>query len=200
MDELEVVAKIDDLVNNTEPTIAAQIMASIKVAQDYQKKAKKIYEILTSGKLVKPKMSTRKTIDVSENTATVSGWESLNLKWKKAIAEQLNLSLEQDEGKVKEYYQAQETEFAQYGYQTRVWELDPEDEPGKHYRSHAEKQVSAIKPSSAIGISRAMCEEDCYPYFHALAQIRKQNLVVVDSEGVWVFYKNGQVKIAYYNK
>jgi hypothetical protein len=45
-----------------------------------------------------------------------------------------------------------------------------------------------------------MCEEDCYPYFHALAQVRKQNLVVADPEGVWVFYKNGQVKFAYYNK
>jgi len=103
-------------------------------------------------------------------------------------------------GKVKEYYQAHQTEFAQYGYQTRAWELDPEDEPGKHYRSHAEKQISVIKPSPSIGVSRAMCEEDCYPYFHALAQVRKQNLVVADPEGVWVFYKNGQVKFAYYNK
>jgi hypothetical protein len=95
MPDLEVVAKIEDLVNNTEPTIAPEIMAYVKVAQDYHKKAEKVYEILTSGKLVKPKMSSRKTIAVSENTATVSGWDSLNLKWKKAIAEQLNLSLEQ---------------------------------------------------------------------------------------------------------
>ncbi|NJK69603.1 MAG: hypothetical protein HC941_26535 [Microcoleus sp. SU_5_3] len=195
MPDLEVVAKIEDLVKNTEPTIATEIMAYVKVAQDYQKKAEKVYEILTSGKLVKPKMSSRKTIAVSENTAIVSGWDSLNLKWQKTIAEQLHLSLKQDESQVKEFYQAHQTEFAQYGYQTRTWELDPEEEPGKHYRSHAEKQISVIKPSPAIGISRAMCEEDCYPYFHALAQMRKQNLVVADPEGVWVFYNNDRVKL-----
>lgn len=196
MPEMEVVAKIEDLVQNTEPALATQIMAYVKAAQNYRVKAQKVYEILISGLLVKPKMSSRKTIAVSEDTATVSGWDSLNPKWKPVIAEQESLLLEQNQTKVKQYYEIYKKEFEKYGYKTRVWELDPHDDLGKHYRSHAEKQISVIKPSYSIGVSRPMCIEDCYPYLRALVQIRKQNIVIADSDGIWVFYGNSQVKFA----
>jgi len=198
MPELEVVANIEDFVKCAEPAIAKELMDSVKTAKSSQKKAQEVYEILKSGKLVKPKMNAQKTIAVSEDTAALSGWGSLNLKWKKAISEKIGLSLEQDESKVREYYENHKQEFAQYGYQTKDWALDPEDDLGKHYRSHAEKQISVIKPSFSIGVSRSVCKEDCYPYLHALAQVRKQNLVVADPDGVWVFYTNGEVKFAYH--
>ncbi len=197
MPNVEVVANIQDLVSNLEPVIAAQIMANINRANNFQKIAVYIYSILTSGKLVKPKMSNRKTIAVSDNVATVSGWDSLNIKWKQAIKQNSGISLEQDESKVKEYYQNLIIEFNRYGYCTKVWELDPSYDPGKHYRSHAEKQISVIQPDNSIGVSRGMCEDDCYPYFYALAQIRQQNIMIADPNGIWLFYSHGQVKFVY---
>ncbi|MEH1999597.1 MAG: hypothetical protein V7L00_12770 [Nostoc sp.] len=183
--------------SNLQSAIAAQIMANIDIANNFQKIAEEIYSILTSGRLVKPKMNNRKTIAVSDNVATISGWDSLNIKWKQAIKENYGISLEQDESKVKEYYQNFITEFNRYGYQTKVWELDPKNDLGKHYRSHAEKQISVIQPDNSIGVSRGMCEEDCYPYFYALAQIRQQDIVIADSNGIWLFYSHGQVKFVY---
>jgi hypothetical protein len=197
MPDVEVVVNIQDLVFNLEPVFAIQIMTDIERANYFQKNAEELYSILTSGGLVKPKMSNRKTIAVSDNIATVSGWDSLNSKWKQAIKNNKGISLEQDESKVKEYYQNFITEFHRYGYHVKVWELDPKDDTGKHYRSHAEKQISVIQPNSSIGVSRGMCEEDCYPYFYALAQIRKQNMIIADPNGIWVFYSHGQVKFVY---
>ena len=165
MPNVEVVANIQDLVSNLESVIAAQIMADIDRVNNYQKIAEEIYSILTSGRLVKLKMSNRKTIAVSDNVATVSGWDSLNPKWKQSLKQNNGIYLEQDESQVKEYYQNLRTEFNRYGYQTKVWDLDPKDDLGKHYRSHAEKQISVIQPDNSIGVSRRMCEEDCYPYF-----------------------------------
>ncbi len=197
MPNIEVVANIQDLVSNLEPVIAAQIMADINKANNYQKTAEEIYSILASGRLVKPKMSNRKTIAVSDNVATVSGWDSLNIKWREAIKQNKHISLEQDESKVKEYYQNLIIEFNRYGYYTKVWELDPSYDPGKHYRSHAEKQISVIQPNNSIGVSRGMCEEDCYPYFYALAQIRHKNIIIADPNSIWLFYTYGQVKLVY---
>ena len=142
-------------------------------------------------------MSNRKTIAVSDNIATVSGWNSLNTKWKQAIKQNNGIYLEQDESQVKEYYQNLRTEFNRYGYQTKVWDLDPIDDLGKHYRSHAEKQISVIQSDNSIGVSRGMCEEDCYPYFYALAQIRQQNIMIADPNGIWLFSSHGQVKFVY---
>ena len=197
MSNIEIVANIQDLVSNLESAIAAQIVLDIERAKNFQKIAEEIYSILSRGKFVKPKMSNRKTIAVSENVATISGWDSLNIKWKQAIQQSYSMSLEQDESKVKEYYQNLITEFNRYGYETKVWELDPSSEPGKHYRSHAEKQVSVIQPDRSIGVSRGICEDDCYPYFYATAQIRQQNIMIADPNGIWVFYSNGQVKFVY---
>jgi hypothetical protein len=194
---VEVVANIQDLVSNLESVIAAQIMADIDRANNFQKNAEEIYSLLTSGRLVKPKMSNRKTIAVSDNVATVSGWDSLNPKWKQFIKQNKGIYLEQDESQVKEYYQNFRTEFNRYGYQTKVWQLDPTNDLGKHYRSHAEKQISVIQPDNSIGVSRGMCEEDCYPYFYALAQIRQQNIIIADPNGIWLFYAQSQVKFVY---
>lgn len=197
MPSIEVVANIQDLVFNLDVVVAAQIVTEINKAVLFQKKAQQIYSILTSGELVKPKMSKRKTIAVSDNIATISGWDSLNIKWKQAIIQNNGITLEQDTSKVKTYYLSLKTEFNQYGYQTKVWNLDPKDDLGKHYRSHAEKQISVINPDKPIGVSRGMCEEDCYPYFYAAAQIRQQNIIIADPNGIWVFYSNGQVKFVY---
>jgi hypothetical protein len=197
MMNVEVVANIQDFVSNLESLIAAQIMADIDRANNFQKTASEIYFILTSGRLIKPKMSNRKTIAVSDNVATVSGWDSLNIKWKQAIKQNNAMSLQQDESKVKEYYENFKTEFNRYGYQTKAWELDPSYDLGKHYRSHAEKQISVIQPDNSIGVSRGMCESDCYPYFYALAQLRQQNIMIADPNGIWLFYSHGQVKFVY---
>ncbi|MBW4667994.1 MAG: hypothetical protein KME60_11335 [Cyanomargarita calcarea GSE-NOS-MK-12-04C] len=104
MPNIEVVANIQDLVFNLESVIAAQIMADINRANNFQKTAEEIYSILRSGRLVKPKMSNRKSIAVSDNVATVTGWDLLNIKWTQAIKQNKHISLEQDESKVKEYY------------------------------------------------------------------------------------------------
>ena len=197
MPNVEIVANIQDLVSNLESVIATKIMADIDRSNNFQKNAEEIYSILTSGSLVKPKMSNRKTIAVSDNVATVSGWNSLNTKWKQAIKQNNGIYLEQDESQIKEYYQNLRTEFNRYGYTTKVWELDPIDDLGKHYRSHAEKQISVIQSDNSIGVSRGMCEEDCYPYFYALAQIRQQNITISDPNGIWLFSSHGQVKFVY---
>lgn len=198
MPDLRVVANIEELISNEEPMVAALIMADIENAKLYQQKASQIYSILQGGDLVKPKMLKRKTIAVSENIGAISGWNSLNPKWKEFIAENNNVSLSQDEVLVKEFYQNYIDEFRKYGYETKKWDLDPQEEPGCHYRSHAEKQISVIKPCNSIGVSRAICEEDCYPYLCALAQIRQQHIVVADPNGIYLFYSNGQVKFVYH--
>jgi hypothetical protein len=172
-------------------------MADIDKANHFQKIAEEIYSILISGRLVKPKMNNRKTIAVSDNVATVSGWDSLHTKWKQFIKQNKGIYLEQDESQVKEYYHNFRTQFNRYGYQTKVWQLDPANDLGKHYRSHAEKQISVIQPDNSIGVSRGMCEEDCYPYFCALAQIRQQNIIIADPNGIWLFYAQSQVKFVY---
>ncbi|MEC4886084.1 MAG: hypothetical protein SAL70_32925 [Scytonema sp. PMC 1070.18] len=198
MFHVEVVANIQDFVSNLDSVVATQIIIDIDRANNFQKNAEEIYFILTSGRLVKPKMSHRKTVAVSNNVATISGWDSLNIKWKRTIKQNNGISLEQDESKVKEYYQNFQTEFNRYGYQIKVWNLDPKDDLGKHYRSHAEKQISVIQSDNSIGVSRGMCEEDCYPYFCALAQIRQQNIIIADPNGIWLFYSHGQVKFLYH--
>jgi len=137
MPNLEPVANIQDLVYGLDSIIAAQVMVDIDRANNFKKQAEEIYSILTTGRLVKPKMSNRKTIAVTNNVATVSGWDSLNMKWKQAIKQNKGISLEQNESKVKEYYDNLRTEFNRYDYQTKVWSLDPKDDLGKHYRSHA---------------------------------------------------------------
>ncbi len=197
MSNLELVANIQDLVYALDSIIAVQIMVDIDIANIFQNQAEEIYSILTTGKLVKPKMSHRKTIAVSNNVATVSGWDSLNLKWKQAIKHENGISLKQDESKVKEYYDNLRAEFNRYDDQTKVWSLDPKDDLGKHYRSHAEKQISAIQPDNSIGVSRDMCEEDCCPYFYALAQVRQQNIIIADPNAIWLFYSYGEVKLVY---
>ncbi|BAZ16817.1 hypothetical protein NIES4071_86950 [Calothrix sp. NIES-4071] len=169
MPDLEVVANIEELVSNLELEIAALIMAHIENALDYQLKASSIYTILISGQLVKPKMAKTKTIAVSEKVGVVSGWNSLNPKWTEFIAKNNGISLSQNETLVAEFYQNHIEEFNRYNYETKKWDLDSESEPGRHYRSHAEKQISVIKPCNSIGVSRGICEEDCYPYFCALA-------------------------------
>jgi hypothetical protein len=194
---VEFVAKVQDLVYNLDSVIAAQIMADIDRANNFQKIASEIYSILISGKLIKPKMSNRKTIAVSNNVATVSGWDSLNIKWKQVIKQNNAISLEQDENKVKEYYDNFKIEFNRYGYQTKAWDLDPKNDLGKHYRSHAEKQISVIQPDNSIGVSRGMCKADCCPYFYAVAQLRQQNIIISDPDGIWLFYFDGQVKFVY---
>ena len=78
-----------------------------------------------------------------------------------------------------------------------MWELDPIEDLGKHYRSHAEKQISVIQSDNSIGVSRGMCEEDCYSYFYALAQIRQQSITISDPNGIWLFSSHGQVKFFY---
>lgn len=104
----------------------------------------------------------------------------------------------QNETLITEFYQNHIEEFKRYGYETKKWDLDSELNPGRHYRSHAEKQISVIKPCNSIGVSKGICEEDCYPYLCALAQIRKQHIVVADPNGVYLFYSNGQVKFVYH--
>jgi hypothetical protein len=55
MPNVEVVANIQDLVSNIESVFAAQIMADINRANNFQKTAEEIYSILTSGRFSKPK-------------------------------------------------------------------------------------------------------------------------------------------------
>ncbi|MBW4507122.1 MAG: hypothetical protein KME64_11495 [Scytonematopsis contorta HA4267-MV1] len=200
MQNIEVVSNVESFALKEEPADAALIMVYLKNAISYQEKALEIYNVLNEGKSVKPKMVKRKTIAVSDNTGVISGWNSLNPKWNKFIAENYNVSLEQNETKVREFYQNHIEKFNQYGYKTKKWDLDPQEDLGKHYRSHAEKQISVIKPCNSIGVSRGICEEDCYPYLRALAQIRQQHIVVADPNGVYLFHYNGQVKFVYHDK
>jgi hypothetical protein len=198
MTDLQVVANFEELISNLDTEVAALIMGCIENAIDYRQKALSIYFILIEGKLVKPKMDKKKTIAVSENVGVVSGWNSLNPKWTVFIAENNGILLLQNETLIKEFYQNHIEEFKRYGYETKKWDLDSELEPGRHYRSHAEKQISVIKPCNSIGVSKGICEEDCYPYLCALAQVRQQYIAVADPIGVYLFYSNGQVKFVYY--
>ncbi|WP_207714371.1 hypothetical protein [Scytonema sp. UIC 10036] len=53
MPNVEIVANIQDFVSNFDSVIAAQIMADIDRANNFQKTASEIYFILTSGRLVR---------------------------------------------------------------------------------------------------------------------------------------------------
>jgi hypothetical protein len=63
---------------------------------------------------------------------------------------------------------------------------------GRHFSSHAEKQLAAMKPGEPIAVSRAMCD-DCIPWFQKLAQYRKQTEVVADPKWVGVFRPDGTI-------
>jgi hypothetical protein len=201
--DLAAVERIEELVKGAEPAVAAQIIASVKAAQESQQKAKEVHKILTNRNFVRPTLKLQKTVAVSGNTVTVSGWNSLTPRMKEAVAQRLGMSLDQDTQKVREYYEQHKDEFKQFGYEPEEHPFDPKAKPdqdkesGKYYTSHAEKQASVIAPSTSIGVSKSVCEEDCYPYLHALAQVRKQNIAVADPDGVWVFYSNGSVKFLY---
>lgn len=190
---------IDELVKYADPEVASKLKKAIDLSQEKQRKAAEIYKLLRS-RLVKRKLPRTKTIAVGENVATISGWNSLKPQWKALIAQQLGLFLKQDALKVRIFVEKHQEEFKQVGYETQNHNFDPKDKPGFHYQSHAEKQALALSSDSvvpSVGVSRNICAEDCYPYLSAFAQIKKQNLVVADPIGVWLFYSNGTVKFAF---
>lgn len=112
----------------------------------------------------------------------------------------IRLSLQQDAYKVREYVESNQEKFKEVGYETKRHWTDPEDKSGFHYQSHAEKQLSVLTSSPFMGISKSapkghdICADDCYPYLIAIAQIREQDIVVADPDGIWLFYSNGQAK------
>ncbi len=106
----------------------------------------------------------------------------------------MGLSLQQDAYKVREYVESNQEKFKEVGYETKRHWTDPDDKSGFHYQSHAEKQLSVLTSSPFMGISKSVCADDCYPYLIAIAQIREQDIVVADPDGIWLFYSNGQVK------
>jgi uncharacterized Zn-binding protein involved in type VI secretion len=66
------------------------------------------------------------------------------------------------------------------------------DFPGQYNASHAEKQLSILKPNDPIGVSRPMCS-DCQSYFSKLSQYRNTEQIVTDPNGTWIFKPDGSV-------
>jgi len=75
-------------------------------------------------------------------------------------------------------------------------ELEPHpydrDFEGQYHASHAEKQLSIVKPDDPIGVSKPMCS-DCQNYFSKLAGATGKDQVVTDPDGTWIFYADGTV-------
>lgn len=191
------VESIEELVKETDPVVASQIVASVTAARESQNKAQQVYELLTSGSPgQKPKLPATKTVAVSGTTATVSGWNTLTDEMKTMIAEKAGLSLEQNVTAVQAFYESNKDKLMEElkFFQKHPFEKKHQVSTGTYYMSHAEPQLSVIAPSTAIGVSRSVCADSCYPYLHALAKLRQENIVVSDPDGVWVFFKNGVVK------
>jgi hypothetical protein len=106
---------------------------------------------------------------------TLSGWtnESGYLDASKATDEVMKLSQDM-------------------GYSPKAGGFLDQGTKGKHFSSHAEKQMAALKPGEPIAVSRPMCD-DCVPWFQKLAQYRQQSQVVADPKVVRVFRADGAV-------
>ncbi len=66
------------------------------------------------------------------------------------------------------------------------------DFPGQYNASHAEKQLSILRPNEPIGVSKPMCP-DCQNYFSKLAQSRGVDQIVTDPNGTWMFRSDGTI-------
>ena len=93
------------------------------------------------------------------------------------------------------------------GYTPQPHAHDQEYGPGAYNKSHAEKQAflgaldrlqkqcdtAKKKAVAAVGVTRPVCPEDCYPFFRAVAQLQGRNIVVADPDAIWVFTARGLV-------
>jgi uncharacterized Zn-binding protein involved in type VI secretion len=66
------------------------------------------------------------------------------------------------------------------------------DFPGQYNASHAEKQLSILKPGDPMGSSRPVCS-DCQSYLSKFAQHHNVEQVVTDPNGTWIFKPDGTV-------
>ncbi len=65
--------------------------------------------------------------------------------------------------------------------------------PGKYQASHAEKQLSILRPDDPIAVSEPMCN-DCNGFFQKRAIYRNSPQVVTDPNGTWIFRPDGTVE------
>ena len=205
----ELVASIEELVANAPPEAKAGLIAAVNAAQDAQKKSMEVYTIITGGapqpiEAHEPKTAAVAVPDTGPPVITVSGWGSLTKWQKREVAAKMGVPPEQNEPLVKAYFEAHKDEFKALGYGPLGHFGDPTGptkktptqgpEPGKHHLSHAEKQAEAISGAKAIGVSRAVCRKDCYPYFFALAKIKGTTFTIADPDGTYIFYPGGPIK------
>lgn len=199
--DYQMVESIEELVADAPKEIKAQLIEKIKSAQSSQQLAMQVQQIVRKGGGEKPvKRHRRKVVAVTELesgdfASTISGFNSLTKRQKEGVAAKMGISLSQNIDRVKEFYEANRETFRELGYTEPLKRPgDPKSIPGAGSMSHAEKQAEALE-STAIGVSQDVCKEDCYPYFYALAVIKKTHIVIADPSGVYVFYPNGTVKL-----
>jgi len=63
---------------------------------------------------------------------------------------------------------------------------------GKYNSVHAEKQLSFLKPNDPIAVNIAMCP-DCQDFFRLNAKYLKQDQIVTDPDGSWLYQPDGTV-------
>lgn len=199
----KLVSSIEELVAIASSQTRSSLIMAVKSAQDSQKKAMIVQDIIKKGggrRIVKSHAQRTASVALTDSalTITVSGWGKLTKRQKQAVARAYGVEPQRDIDKVKQFYEAHKEEFAQQGFGDEGYApigqmSDPKDEPGKHHLSHAEKQAAAISGATALGVSKKVCKRDCRPYFYALAKIMGLAYTIADPEGTYIFYPTGTI-------
>jgi hypothetical protein len=157
----------------------------------------KFRELAVSAGAITP----NKTLALADVT-TMSGWGTT----REAIEALVEGRLVQQTSAVAEFVAKHKARLLKYGYSPESFIFDPKFEQGKYFKSHAEKQAfvnalnaldkdidKALKHAIlAVGVSREMCPEDCFPFFRAVSDMTASTIVLADPSFVWTF-RSGQV-------
>jgi hypothetical protein len=175
------------------------VQQAVVSATDKLKLATDIYK---EG-VAKGAIGARKTIALSE-FLTMSGWGQ-SKQILKVLKTAKGLTIEE---KSVETYQFVTNNAGTLGsYSPKPFIFDYSKTPGTYYLSHAEKQALIATLQSmdqqvvemkkkgvlSLGVSRAMCPQDCFPFFVAIAPKIGQTIVLADPNYVWTFSAGGEV-------
>ena len=192
-------ANLDELLKQFPAAAQPIVFEAVKSAKDKGKLVTDIYKEGVATHVIAP----RKTLALSD-VLTMSGWGQ-----SKAILSVLQTAkgITIEEQSVETYNFAKNNAGALGSYSPRPFIFDYRGTPGTYYLSHAEKQAlmstissmqktvddAAKKAIISLGVSRAMCPEDCFPFFKAVAPHLGRNIVLADPNYVWVFASSGDV-------
>jgi Domain of unknown function (DUF4157) len=179
----------------------SDVRDAVKAAADKQRAIQALFDKAKAGGAVRP----TKTLSLADEV-TISGWGNLDQAFQK-LAQGRKMAITQQTAEVHAYVTQYAAGLKKYGYETKGFIFDPKAAPGAYFKSHAEKQafIAALdrlekemdtakkKAVAALGVTRAVCPDDCFPFFKAVAQFQGRTIVLADPAVIWVFSSSGEV-------